>query len=257
MKKPKTRYWSGRLPHILPFGGTFFITYRLFGSIPSAVIRSFKMEYESNLMLFRPKELEGIKTTLSQLSDYKFSEKWFDNNQLTIKDLEKIKIKFSDLSKKKIESILRKKKTLESKRHFKNIDDFLDSNLQEPFWLRIPAIAQLNFDNLKYYEKDNYKLWAFTIMPNHIHLLVTHIESAPIFWKILQNQKSFSAKKSNEILKRKGQFWERESFDHLVRKGEFDRILLYILNNPVKAGFVKNWKDWQWSYCHPDLLKEF
>ncbi len=37
--------------------------------------------------------------------------------------------------------------------------------------------------------------------------------------------------------------------DHVVRDPEeYQRIVAYVLNNPVKAGLVQEWKDWPWSY---------
>lgn len=256
MRKTKTRYQGSYLPHITPLGGTFFVTYRLFGSIPGAVINKLKNEYETTLLQFTPPELIGLKNSLSSLSDFKFSDNWFENKQLKIKDLEIIKNQISPEAQSIIDSILKKKKRIESKRYFKKMDDFLDQNLQEPLWLKNPEIADLNFQNIIYYAKENYDLWAFTIMSNHAHILLTHKETAPVLWKILQKQKRYSGIKSNKILGRNGRFWERESYDHEVRKGEFNRILHYILNNPVKAGFVKNWRDWKWTYCHPKLLEE-
>ncbi|MEI8059975.1 MAG: hypothetical protein WCG67_07450, partial [Ferruginibacter sp.] len=67
-------------------------------------------------------------------------------------------------------------------------------------------------------------------------------------YKLMQSHKSFTAKKCNLILQRTGAFWEPESYDHIVRPGEFDKIVNYILANPVKAGLVKKWEDWQWSF---------
>ncbi len=58
-----------------------------------------------------------------------------------------------------------------------------------------------------------------------------------------------------KLLGRKGAFWQHESYDHVVRnENEFMRILEYIANNPVKAGLVKNWQDWAYTYINPDLL---
>ena len=35
-------------------------------------------------------------------------------------------------------------------------------------------------------------------------------------------------------------FWQEESYDHLVRhEGEFEKILSYIEENPVRAGLVR------------------
>jgi len=49
-------------------------------------------------------------------------------------------------------------------------------------------------------------------------------------------------------LQREGAFWEPESYDHIVRAGEFDKIVNYTLLNSVKAGLVKKWEDWKWTY---------
>jgi len=66
----------------------------------------------------------------------------------------------------------------------------------------------------------------------------------------LQNLKKYSAHESNKILKRKGHFWHDESYDHVIRnEKEFFRIINYVLNNPVKTGFVKRWHEWKWNYC--------
>jgi len=35
---------------------------------------------------------------------------------------------------------------------------------------------------------------------------------------------------------------------------EFTRILAYIVNNPVKAGLVDEWRDWPYTYVNPELL---
>lgn len=71
--------------------------------------------------------------------------------------------------------------------------------------------------------------------------------------RIMQLLKGRSAKECNEILNRRGQFWEHESFDHVIRPGKFDKTLLYVLNNPVKAGLVDDWCKWRWTYCRKEL----
>ena len=30
----------------------------------------------------------------------------------------------------------------------------------------------------------------------------------------------------------------------------------YVLNNPVKAGLVKHWRDWRWNYCRSELAEK-
>jgi putative transposase len=46
-------------------------------------------------------------------------------------------------------------------------------------------------------------------------------------------------------------FWQDESYDHLVRDGQFDRIKRYIENNPVKAGLVSTPEDFPRSSAAP------
>lgn len=64
--------------------------------------------------------------------------------------------------------------------------------------------------------------------------------------KALQGWKSFTARKANEILGRKGAFWQREYYDRLIRNGdELERAVRFVVSNPERAG-LKRWK-WVWS----------
>lgn len=50
-------------------------------------------------------------------------------------------------------------------------------------------------------------------------------------------------------------FWQAESFDRIVRdRKDLANKVDYILNNPVKAGLVKNWKEWEWTYCNLNFI---
>jgi putative transposase len=72
---------------------------------------------------------------------------------------------------------------------------------------------------------------------------------------IMQSLKGYTARKCNIELGRRGSFWQHESFDHVIDdEGEFDRTIRYVLNNPVKAGLAKDWREWPWSYCRPQVM---
>jgi hypothetical protein len=49
-------------------------------------------------------------------------------------------------------------------------------------------------------------------------------------------------------LNRNGQFWQHESYDHIIRnEDEFYRIWKYIDFNPVKAGLCNREQEWKWG----------
>lgn len=90
-------------------------------------------------------------------------------------------------------------------------------------------------------------------MSNHVHLLIdTSIQTPDAkisLDKIMKRIKGPTAVYANRILNRRGRFWMLESYDHYIRDdNELSAIYYYILNNPVKAGLVEDWKDWKYTY---------
>ncbi len=82
-------------------------------------------------------------------------------------------------------------------------------------------------------------------MANHVHVLLDPKLPLRV---ITQGIKGFTAREANQFLKRKGAFWQDESFDHWVRnQSEFCRIKSYIERNPVVAGLVERPENWPWS----------
>ena len=194
-------FYRKRLPHWQPPEGTFFITYRLAGSIPMEKIRQFKKMPERK--------------------------------------------------------IFKSSKLLRNAWYFRCSDRFLDDNPNGPYWLAKKDIAEIVFQSLLYNNGKQYDLHAFCIMSNHVHVLLTAKKGAPQLFRIMQTHKSYTAVMANRILGRSGKFWELESYDHLVRNNlSFERILRYILNNPVKARLIQRWQDWPNSWVSPEFKKE-
>jgi hypothetical protein len=72
--------------------------------------------------------------------------------------------------------------------------------------------------------------------------------------RIVQSAKGYSARRCNQLLGLSGQFWQDESYDHVVRNDEeLFRIIDYVENNPVKAGLVARREDWRWSSAYHRL----
>lgn len=166
-----------------------------------------------------------------------------------LKELEEIALNKKNFAKTTEE------KYAEQKRHFGLTDDYIDKSPNEPYWLKQDNIASIVADSLHFCDDKFYKLWCFCIMPNHVHLVITTLKDAPPLYNILQKHKRHSAIQCNKLLNRSGKFWTHESYDHIIRNNdEFERIVFYTINNPVKAGFVKQWQEWKWMYVSRELV---
>ena len=69
-------------------------------------------------------------------------------------------------------------------------------------------------------------------MPNHVHAIVTPL-GEHLLSSIVHSWKSFTANQINNALNRRGAFWQKESFDHIVRSTDsLDKFRKYIRENP-------------------------
>ena len=109
-------------------------------------------------------------------------------------------------------------------------------------------IARLVADTIRTGEDESrfYELYAWVVMPNHVHVLV--LPKVPLR-QITQWIKGKTARGANLILERSGEpFWQHESYDHWVRsQREFNNIVAYIEDNPVNAALAASPEDWPWS----------
>jgi len=114
-------------------------------------------------------------------------------------------------------------------------------------WLKAPRIAALVENALLHFDGQRYRLLAWCVMPNHVHALVETKEGFPLP-EIVHSWKSFTANEANKILRRTGDFWQREYHDRFIRDDDHYRnAVVYIENNPVKAGLVKTAQAWRYS----------
>lgn len=128
----------------------------------------------------------------------------------------------------------------------KKIETYLDSGYGN-CWLRQPGIAEIVENAIKYFDQKKYKLHAWVIMPNHVHLLLTQFENEHLS-DIMHSIKSFTAQKINQFKGRKGQLWQHESFDRYIRNGRhFRAVVRYIEMNPVRAGLCERPEDWRFG----------
>lgn len=107
-------------------------------------------------------------------------------------------------------------------------------------YLNDPRVAAIAAETLRHFHGQRYRLLAWCVMPNHVHVLFSPLREHTLD-AILHSWKSFSAQKANAFLGRTGPFWQREYFDHLVRdQSSLRRITQYVRDNPKRAG-LPNW----------------
>ncbi|MFC1852482.1 transposase [candidate division CSSED10-310 bacterium] len=123
-------------------------------------------------------------------------------------------------------------------------------------WLRRQQIADMVENTLLFFDGNRYRVLAWCIMPNHVHVLIETHEGWPLF-SIAHSWKSFSATEANKILRRAGTFWFRESYDRYIRNQKhLQAAQEYIDNNPVAAGLVNAKEKWPWSSAGGKRVEE-
>jgi len=142
---------------------------------------------------------------------------------------------------------------LEQRRLFGKWDMALHCDKSGPVWLREPKIAELLRVSLHQRDGAVYDLIAYCIMPNHVHLVFMPLAKPDgthhSLSSIMHSLKRYTAQQANLLLGREGQFWQHESYDHVVRdEAERVRIVSHVLSNPEKAGLLAPGGTWPWSY---------
>lgn len=123
--------------------------------------------------------------------------------------------------------------------------------------LESPALAAVVVDSIFHFAGVRYDLLAYAVMPSHLHWLfqprttwtetLTDDPRSPREL-ITYSLNRFTATNCNRLLNRKGTFWQGESYDHWVRDAdELERIIVYVEENPVKAGLVRAAEEWPFS----------
>lgn len=100
----------------------------------------------------------------------------------------------------------------------------------------------------------DFDLLAWTVMPNHVHILLRQSRGKSI-GEIVRTLKGFSSNRLNKIRGAAGRLWQPDYFDTLIRDGDhFDRVVAYIEWNAAKAGLCSDPKLWEFSSANENSL---
>lgn len=147
------------------------------------------------------------------------------------------------------------------------MEDLLNAKTQQEHLFKNNEAASILQRKIHAFDGVYYKLAAYCIMSNHVHLLVDFSVQVPKQWDgispienylnvgdVTGRIKGGSAFEINKTLARSGQVWRLGYYDRYIRSEEhFDQTVSYIINNPVKAKLVKDWTDYPYTYIS-DLL---
>lgn len=128
----------------------------------------------------------------------------------------------------------------------RRIETYLDQNYGA-CTLKDDRIANAIEETLLKFDGERYRLLAWVIMPNHVHILIEKIDGIALS-DIMHSIKSFTAHEANRLLDRKGRFWSKEYFDRYIRSGRhYAAVVRYIEDNPVKARLCRKHEDWRFG----------
>ncbi len=112
-----------------------------------------------------------------------------------------------------------------------------------------PETAEIILSSLLWLENHGKMvLEAAVVMPDHLHF-VAELHMGTLA-ELMHSLKSYTARKINVLLNRRGRLWQAQYYDHAIRKDEvLHDVIVYCLNNPVRSGLVTDFHEYPFWYC--------
>ncbi len=208
----KKEFHRANLPHFQQPGQAYFITWNLQNAIPAKALKEYS------------EKLTQIKVSVD------FAEKTKQSSE----QINVLKCEYRFLRKMML----------------KALDDILDVGNHIDVNLSKTENTSIVVNSLRFWEGKKLRNYAICVMPNHVHWvleLYNFDENGEAVWldDILKSVKQFSATQINKSENRLGKLWQKESWDTTIRDNlHLFKAIDYTRNNPVKAGLVKDWRDW-------------
>lgn len=114
---------------------------------------------------------------------------------------------------------------------------FLDPNVAAMVCASVEKSTQLS----------NFLLFAYCLMPDHLHMLVSPGNSETPVSHFLHRFKSFTTHEYRTMAQRE-RLWQTTAYDRVLRgTDDVMTVATYVANNPVRAGLVQCWTEWPYS----------
>lgn len=103
-------------------------------------------------------------------------------------------------------------------------------------------------------EVSNSEVWAWCLMPNHVHLIVVPSDEDGLRKTVANVHRRYS-RLINSRNKWTGHLWQGRFSSVVMDEEHLYRAIAYVILNPVRAKLVKDPEDWRWSSIHVHLGK--
>ena len=103
-----------------------------------------------------------------------------------------------------------------------------------------------------------YTINAIVILPEHIHMIITPknatdypkiVRAIKYYFSVHCNEKYYAHLVQSYSRNKRGSkpIWQKRFYEHTIRnEKEYDACIEYIINNPVKHGYIKHINDWKY-----------
>jgi len=98
----------------------------------------------------------------------------------------------------------------------------------------------------------NVEVWAWVLMPNHVHLILTPSDAEGIPRAMAKVHRRY-ASHVHARLGRTGHFWQGRFGCVAMDEAHLGAAVRYVALNPVRARLVDAAADWRWSSVHAHL----
>jgi putative DNA methylase len=228
------------LPHWFVPGAYFFVTYRLEGTIPRAVLDDMKARKEIVLAKKSPPSLTpwAHRERIHKLFFAEY-DRYLDNNR-----------EIQWLADPRVAAAIR-----ENLYHHRGIKYSLLSYCVMPNHVHVLLRPNLDME-ADGGDRPNQRQ-ARPPVETVKSMVDEQQDRLSALAQVMHSLKSYTATRANKILGRSGTFWQDESYDHWVRdEDELIRIVEYIAANPVKAGLVQEPHQWYFCSAHDRFLQD-
>ncbi len=143
----------------------------------------------------------------------------------------------------------------QSRKRRERLQEMLDSGLGCCL-LADRRCADLVEQSLLHGDGERYRLLAWVVMPNHVHVLIETLPQWPL-GKVVQSWKRHTSRRIRDLVPAApGPFWQRDFWDRYIRNDEhLAAALRYIEQNPVSAGLTESAEQWEFGSARLRLAR--